>query len=342
VEQFAPIQVLEQALQSHTLIKYYQIVVDTMRTVFANAFIVLVWLYMTNSNIDQYKYHLNAWTFLGIPFIPKRGRDCQWQRNRGGIGSIIVSSSTATSTPRKYRHLDVQEEYARERSGAQKPYLPGNWFDRISQRLTPQLHQKDDAEAAQDASRSAMQQIRRLKGDATIRQPCSDLIRGKNHQHVVTNVHELRHKILDEGWALQSVKVECPYTSVNASIADILQHDVIQVMVSRYHSQSKPGQRHKNDTAYLALAIEGGGVRGAVCSGMAAAIATLGLTDSFDTIVGSSAGSVIGAYMVRYVYGFCFFLECVELSMPNPLTFAIICFRSLLCNKVGRCVLMFT
>jgi hypothetical protein len=33
---------------------------------------------------------------------------------------------------------------------------------------------------------------------------------------------------------------------------------------------------------------------------MAAAIAGLGLTDAFDVIYGSSAGSVIGAYMVRY------------------------------------------
>jgi patatin-like phospholipase/acyl hydrolase len=43
----------------------------------------------------------------------------------------------------------------------------------------------------------------------------------------------------------------------------------------------------------------GGGMRGAVSAGMAAAIAGLGLTDAFDVIYGSSAGSVIGAYMVR-------------------------------------------
>jgi hypothetical protein len=125
--------------------------------------------------------------------------------------------------------------------------------------------------------------------------------RKQQQPHIVTNVHELRSKILDAGWELQHLKVECPYASANATISDVLQHDVLQLMVSRYHSRSRPGERSSNDTAYLALAIEGGGIRGAVCSGMAAAIASLGLTDSFDTIIGSSAGSVIGAYMVRSV-----------------------------------------
>jgi hypothetical protein len=39
-------------------------------------------------------------------------------------------------------------------------------------------------------------------------------------------------------------------------------------------------------------------MRGAVSAGMASAIASLGLCDSFDAIYGSSAGSVIGGYMV--------------------------------------------
>lgn len=39
-------------------------------------------------------------------------------------------------------------------------------------------------------------------------------------------------------------------------------------------------------------------MRGAVSAGMASAIACLGLCDTFDTVYGSSAGSVIGAYMI--------------------------------------------
>ena len=43
--------------------------------------------------------------------------------------------------------------------------------------------------------------------------------------------------------------------------------------------------------------VAGGGMRGSVSAGMAAAIATLGLCDAFDSVYGSSAGSVVGAYM---------------------------------------------
>lgn len=39
-------------------------------------------------------------------------------------------------------------------------------------------------------------------------------------------------------------------------------------------------------------------MRGAVSAGMASAIACLGLCDTFDAVYGSSAGSVIGAYMI--------------------------------------------
>ena len=61
--------------------------------------------------------------------------------------------------------------------------------------------------------------------------------------------------------------------------------------------------RAANDTAVLSLAIEGGGMRGAVSGGMAAAIACLGLSNAFDSIYGSSAGSIIGSYFVsRQLY----------------------------------------
>ena len=77
-----------------------------------------------------------------------------------------------------------------------------------------------------------------------------------------------------------------------------LNHEVIKLINMRAKTNSKPGARAFNDTATLALSIEGGGMRGAVSAGMASAIAVLGLSDSFDSIYGSSAGSVVGAYMV--------------------------------------------
>ena len=83
----------------------------------------------------------------------------------------------------------------------------------------------------------------------------------------------------------------------------IFSHDVLNLLHQRYHSQSTPMSRGSNDTAMLALSIEGGGMRGAVSGGMAAAIACLGLSNCFDSIYGSSAGSIIGSYFVsRQLY----------------------------------------
>jgi hypothetical protein len=86
----------------------------------------------------------------------------------------------------------------------------------------------------------------------------------------------------------------------NDDDGDILpfDHEVLKIIEQRFKSNSKPGSRDENDKAHLSLSIEGGGMRGAVSAGMASAIAVLGLTDSFDSIYGSSAGSVVGAYMI--------------------------------------------
>jgi predicted patatin/cPLA2 family phospholipase len=115
-------------------------------------------------------------------------------------------------------------------------------------------------------------------------------------QEPVTDVHELRRIVLDEGTKVSKVPVALQVS--NTSVSELLNHQVVQLMVERFHSQSTPGNRHATDTARLALSMEGGGMRGAVSAGMAAAIASLGLCDAFDVIYGSSAGSVIGAYMV--------------------------------------------
>ncbi|KAL3809075.1 hypothetical protein ACHAXA_007860, partial [Cyclostephanos tholiformis] len=53
-----------------------------------------------------------------------------------------------------------------------------------------------------------------------------------------------------------------------------------------------------DDGYRIALAIEGGGMRGCVTAGMVAAIHHLDLSDAFDVVYGSSAGTVIGAYFI--------------------------------------------
>jgi len=119
---------------------------------------------------------------------------------------------------------------------------------------------------------------------------------------VVATAEELRQKVLDEGVVLASVEARpgglISGSDRTAAAAPAMDHRVLQLLSERRRTKSKPGQRDDNDKARLALCIEGGGMRGAVSAGMAAAISCLGLADAFDTVYGSSAGSVIGAYLV--------------------------------------------
>lgn len=84
----------------------------------------------------------------------------------------------------------------------------------------------------------------------------------------------------------------------------INQHNVLELIKERVRTNSTPGDRQShspNDEEsipHLALVIEGGGMRGAVSAGMAAALSTLDLLDAFDSVHGSSAGAIVGAYLV--------------------------------------------
>ena len=69
---------------------------------------------------------------------------------------------------------------------------------------------------------------------------------------------------------------------------------MLQVLAQRRFEGSKPKQR--KDQFKVALAIEGGGMRGCVAAGMASALIDAGLGDCFDEIYGSSAGALVAAY----------------------------------------------
>ena len=73
-------------------------------------------------------------------------------------------------------------------------------------------------------------------------------------------------------------------------------HPVLDLISSRVAAASQPGAR--TDGARLALAIEGGGMRGVVSAGMLTALEQLGCLDAFDDCYGSSAGAISGAYFV--------------------------------------------
>ena len=65
-------------------------------------------------------------------------------------------------------------------------------------------------------------------------------------------------------------------------------HPVLQLLAGRAHGEK--------DEQTLALAIEGGGMAGAVSAGMCVELESRGLINHFDLIIGSSAGSLNGSY----------------------------------------------
>jgi predicted patatin/cPLA2 family phospholipase len=73
-------------------------------------------------------------------------------------------------------------------------------------------------------------------------------------------------------------------------------HPVLELLAARAAGRDGDGAR-------LALALEGGGMRGVVSAGMASAIERLGLTDCFDLVVGTSAGAINGAALLAGVSG---------------------------------------
>ena len=73
-------------------------------------------------------------------------------------------------------------------------------------------------------------------------------------------------------------------------------HEVLKVLAERVGSGSVPGQR--DDGRRIALAIEGGGMRGTISAGMAYGLHELGLTRAFDGVYGSSAGAINAAWLL--------------------------------------------
>ena len=73
-------------------------------------------------------------------------------------------------------------------------------------------------------------------------------------------------------------------------------HEVLRVLTARARAGSRPGERE--DGLRVALAIEGGGMRGTVSGGMALALDELGLVPAFDAVYGASAGAISGAWLL--------------------------------------------
>lgn len=73
-------------------------------------------------------------------------------------------------------------------------------------------------------------------------------------------------------------------------------HEVLRVIAERVRRGSRPGERQ--DGLRVALAIEGGGMRGTVSAGMALALHETGVAHAFDAVYGASAGAITGAWLL--------------------------------------------
>ncbi|WP_051731567.1 patatin-like phospholipase family protein [Kitasatospora phosalacinea] len=71
---------------------------------------------------------------------------------------------------------------------------------------------------------------------------------------------------------------------------------VLAALAERRRTGSRPGER--TDGLRIALAVEGGGMRGIISGGMALALHEAGLTGAFDAVYGASAGALTGAWLL--------------------------------------------
>jgi len=100
----------------------------------------------------------------------------------------------------------------------------------------------------------------------------------------------------------------------------MMHHPVLSAITRRREQGSVPGQR--KDGLKIALAIEGGAMRGVVSAGMVAGLEYLGLLPAFDVIYGTSAGAINGAYFVagQGAYGASIYYDEINNSQfINPL-----------------------
>jgi hypothetical protein len=70
---------------------------------------------------------------------------------------------------------------------------------------------------------------------------------------------------------------------------------VLKAILQRARTRSRPGARADDHRVYVA--IEGGGMRGAVSAGMCVVLEAAGLVDAFDQIYAVSAAAVNGCGM---------------------------------------------
>jgi hypothetical protein len=109
----------------------------------------------------------------------------------------------------------------------------------------------------------------------------------------VKTIKKLKYYI-SKGYRVPDLDVRGDTVPELSSVVEI--HPVVKALHDRKMQNSIPGNR--TDSRKIAIAVEGGGMRGCVGAGMITAFWYLGLQDSVDVVYGSSAGALVGAYFI--------------------------------------------
>jgi predicted patatin/cPLA2 family phospholipase len=100
---------------------------------------------------------------------------------------------------------------------------------------------------------------------------------------------------------------------------DEVDSDVLKVVLQRARTRSRPGARTDDHRVYVA--IEGGGMRGAISAGMCVVLEAAGLVDAFDRVYAVSAGAVNGWGMAvgQAALSATYYDDAVTHRVVNPL-----------------------
>ena len=116
-------------------------------------------------------------------------------------------------------------------------------------------------------------------------------------------VRDLKHlkELIYQGYRVEDLDVRGDTRVENTTTI----HPVVEALYRRAEAKKRlaaGGDTSKiasyNDGMKIAVAIEGGGMRGCVAAGMITSLWYLGLEDAVDVVYGSSAGSLVGAYFI--------------------------------------------
>jgi predicted acylesterase/phospholipase RssA len=101
---------------------------------------------------------------------------------------------------------------------------------------------------------------------------------------------------IDHDSLLRALNVQGDTQNIGSPEHPEFTHPVAKLLHARKRRNST--LENRGDKHRVALSIEGGGMRGCVSAGMICAVDYLNLTSAIDVVYGSSAGTVVGSYLI--------------------------------------------